>query len=199
MSAIFNPKKEQAAALLADGELEIGQIAEKVGVSRMTLLRWRKEEKFSARVDELVTEINEQVKDLAIARKMHRVRFLSRLQARIQQAIDERAVDPSMATVPGGGTGLVVRKVVASAGQLISYEYAIDTATVRQLQSIQEQVAKELGQIVDKREVTGKDGGPIETADARDKLLAAIASTTVPADPGVGAGEDSPGAIAERG
>jgi hypothetical protein len=39
------------------------------------------------------------------------------------------------------------------------------------MRSIHEQVAKELGQLVEKREVTGKNGGPL-TIEMLDEILA---------------------------
>ncbi|HEU0165846.1 MAG TPA: hypothetical protein VFQ54_12445, partial [Thermomicrobiales bacterium] len=58
----------------------------------------------------------------------------------------------------GGGTGLILRqyKQVGSGrdAQLVE-EYVVDTATVRQIQSLHEQAAKELGQWTEKVNMSG--------------------------------------------
>jgi hypothetical protein len=48
-------------------------------------------------------------------------------------------------------------------------------STLRELRAIEEQVAKELGQLVDKRELTGKDGGPLQVATVERMSDAQIA------------------------
>ncbi len=65
--------------------------------------------------------------------------------------IEQRASE--MADVPGGGdTGLLVRQYKVS-GETVMTEYAVDTATIRELRGVQEQVAKELGQLVEKKDI----------------------------------------------
>ena len=46
-----------------------------------------------------------------------------------------------------------MRKAVVSAGALVGYEYAVDTGLLREIRGIQEQAAKELGQLVEKQEM----------------------------------------------
>ncbi|MFN3652212.1 MAG: terminase small subunit [Armatimonadota bacterium] len=48
------------------------------------------------------------------------------------------------------------------------YEYAVDTGLLRELREHKMQVAKELGQITERKEVTGAGGGPIEYKDLND-------------------------------
>jgi hypothetical protein len=75
-----------------------------------------------------------------------------------------------MQAVPGGNTGFIARKIIASSGELMGYEYAVDTGTLKELRDIEQQVAKELGQIVDKRELTGKDGGPLQHEHSAERM-----------------------------
>ena len=152
MKALPNPKKEQAAQFVAEGRYEYGEIAEKIGIDRVTLHRWRKDEKFAARVARLSLEFSEGAKARAIRRKDYRVNVLADLQNRLMAVIEARAADPSMAELPGGKTGLLVRKPLASGGMLVGEEIAVDTGMIRELRAVQEQAAKELGQLVDKHE-----------------------------------------------
>lgn len=50
--------------------------------------------------------------------------------------------------------------VVAAGPRLVS-EYAIDQAVLNELLKLEQAVARELGQLTEKREVTGKDGAPL--------------------------------------
>lgn len=164
MRGLKDPIKEQAAQLIAEARYEYGEIAEKVGVDRVTLHRWRKNEKFAARVDQLREELNDAALQRAIARKQYRIGVLADRHSSLLQVIEERAADVTVHSIAGAKTGLLVRSIVASAGEKIGYDYAVDTGTLKELRAIEEQVAKELGQIVDKRELTGKDGGPLTVA-----------------------------------
>lgn len=160
MKATPKQLREHAAQLVAEGRLEYWQIAEKIGVDVSTLHRWRKEEKFAARVEEISEETSGRLLKLAIARKEYRVASLNRIQTKLETLIEDRAAD--MADVPGGGnTGLLVKQFKVS-GETVVTEYAFDAAVVRELRAVKEQVAKELGQIVEKKELTGKDGGPLK-------------------------------------
>jgi hypothetical protein len=160
MKPLSSPQKEQAAQLIAEGRHEYGEIAEKVMVDRVTLHRWRKDPKFIARVEEISNDIADRMLKYAIARKEYRVASLNALQTKLETLIEQRA--EALADVSAGGdTGLLVKQFKVS-GENVVTEYAFDAAVVRELRAVKEQVAKELGQIVDKRELTGKDGGPIQ-------------------------------------
>jgi transposase-like protein len=162
--------REQAAVLVAEARYEYGEIAEKIGVEVRTLHRWRKDPKFAARVDELSREIRDAALKRAIARKDYRINTLANLHSKLLGVIEARAADPKMAEVPGGDTGLMVKSIVASAGELVGFEYSVDTGTIKELRGIQEQVAKELGQLVEKKEHTVRS-----LKDLTDVELAALA------------------------
>lgn len=161
MARLSDPKKEMAAQYIAEGRLEYGEIAQKVGVERTTLHRWRKEEKFAARVDCLREEFLAAAQDRAIARKDYRLSVLNAKHDKLLTLIEQRAADPTMAEIPGGSTGLVVRQLKVS-GETVVSEFVFDRAVLQELRALEEQAAKELGQFVEKRELTGKDGGPLK-------------------------------------
>ncbi len=116
------------------------------------------------RIAAAIAEYRVAIKAEGIANKQNRIDRLNADWLRLQQVIAERAADPTMADVPGGTTGLLVRTVKAlghGADARIVEEYAVDTGLLRELRAHEEQAAKELGQWTEKRELTGKDGGAI--------------------------------------
>jgi Helix-turn-helix of insertion element transposase len=178
MKALPNPVKEQAAQLIAEGRFEFGEIADKVGVDRKTLLRWRKDPKFNSRVDGIRNDFAEATKHLAIRRKDYRIGVLNAKHSKLLTLIEERAADPTMAEIPGGSTGLIVRTMKVS-GETVVPEYVFDRAVLQELRALEEQASKELGQIVDKRELTGKDGGPLQHEHAAGHMTNAEIETEI--------------------
>ncbi|MGI4790403.1 MAG: phBC6A51 family helix-turn-helix protein [Janthinobacterium lividum] len=71
---------------------------------------------------------------------------------------------------PGMETGLLVRGYKVSGGAMFQ-EFTFDAALLRELRGHEEQVAKELGQWTEKKEITGKDGGPVEVTVKEVGLL----------------------------
>jgi hypothetical protein len=141
--------REKAAALLADGELTDREIAAEVGVDRPTLWRWRQHPDFAARVRETVEKAGEEMARHAIALKNRRLREYDRRWRALQQVIEERAADPSMQSVPGGRTGLLVRTVkVIGSGEAAREvaEYRLDVGLLKELRDLERQAAEEAGQ-----------------------------------------------------
>src|ERR1043166_620515 len=56
----WNPSRETAASLVADGRLPIREIAQRVGVSEKTIDRWKQRPAFLARVDEILANFRKQ-------------------------------------------------------------------------------------------------------------------------------------------
>lgn len=162
--------RDQAVILLAEGRLNYGEIAEKIGVDVSNLYRWRKNSQFAARVDAHRALLNEIALQRAITGKEYRIGGLADRHNKLLRVIESRAAAAEMKDIPGGDTGLLVRQIVASAGEVCGYEYAVDTGTLKELRAIEEQVAKELGQIVTRSEITGKDGGPIRHEHSIERM-----------------------------
>jgi hypothetical protein len=149
----FGVTGEQAANLLAQGELTHQEVADRVGIARSTLALWRKHPGFAARVEELRAEIGAEVRRIGVADYLMRVRALNDRWGRLRRIIDDRAADPTMAGVPGGTTGLLVRttKAVGSGESMrIVEEFAVDTGLLKQLLDHEKQAARELGQWTEK-------------------------------------------------
>lgn len=139
------------------------QIAERVGVTRDAITSWKLAPEFQARISEHVEAQREACMSEGIADRRNRVRRLGDTWERLQQVIRERAVELDGAAA-GGGTGLLVHQV-KGIGKGESFrvvdEYAVDTGLLAELRQIEKQAAQELGQWVEKGELSGKDGSPL--------------------------------------
>lgn len=160
----WTPETIEAAQLLAAGNLAISEIADKFGVRRETVWAWRQHPDFKARVDEELEKIRAEVRRVGIADAMARVRRLNDRANRMSRLMEARADDPTMAEVPGGNTGLLVRtiKSVGSGDNAtIVEEYSVDTGLLREMREHEKQAAQELGQWAEKHQISGPNDGPL--------------------------------------
>lgn len=142
-------EREEAAQLIAAGELGDSAIAEKVGVTRKSIWDWRRDPEFMAQVDKFVDRISVSLSRRAISYVERRVDALNHRWVGLQRVVDERAVDPLYASEPGGGTGLLVRRVkrIGSGKNAREFvEFAVDVRLLTELRRLEKQAAQELGQ-----------------------------------------------------
>lgn len=160
----WDKTREEAANLIARGELTIGAVADRLGIPVRSLYEWRKHPDFIARVDGLIDDMRAAIRRRAISWVERRVDRLNDAWLRMQQVIAERAADPALASVPGGKTGLLCRNVKGVGRgddfQLIDV-YEVDTGLLKELREHEKQAAQELGQWSEKTELSGPGGGPI--------------------------------------
>jgi hypothetical protein len=156
----LNAKKERAAILVSEDRLIDQQIAETIGISRQQLVRWKAHPVFAARVAELTRIWTDRALKFGLARRERRLAVLEDQHNRLLAVIDARAADPSMADIPGGNTGLLLRTYKGlgnGESARVVEEYAVDIGTIRELRGIQEKFAKELGLVAPEQvEVTHK-------------------------------------------
>jgi uncharacterized protein YerC len=166
----WSRRTERAALLVAQDEQTDTAIAASVGVSQVTIERWKRHPEFAGRVQEHRDLWREQIEAKGIADRQNRVDALNDRWHRMQQVIEERASDQTTAHVAGGSTGLIVRDVKGVGKgddfQLIDI-YSVDTGLLRELREHEKQAAQELGEWSEKREISGPGGDPIEVR-ARD-------------------------------
>lgn len=119
--------------------------------------------KITKRIRELQSQVAERavenatkLVDIEIASKQERCRVYGDIYGRILQVLKERGADPSMADVPGGKTGLLIRRYKSLGSQLMP-EYAIDTAALAELRATAQQAAEELGQWKSDADATAAD------------------------------------------
>jgi hypothetical protein len=143
-----------AAQLLAVGDLDFMDIAKKVGVARKTLWSWRRNPVFAAQVEEHTEEIRQEVRRHGIAIVERRVAALNDRWRRMQRVIDARAIEH--AKVPGGDTGLLVRKLKnlgSGENARIVEEYEVDTGFLSEVRATEKQAAEELGQWTERKSI----------------------------------------------
>lgn len=112
----------------------------------------------NADISAAISQWREEVKSSGIASLEYRVQRLDDMEQRYQRLIEARRWAYNDTDVIGGDTGLVVKqfKMVGSGpdAQLVE-EYVADTAVTKEIRAIYDDVAKELGQRVDKVDVSG--------------------------------------------
>jgi hypothetical protein len=168
MSAFaWTAKRERAALLVAQGRLTGEEIAGDVGIAARTLDYWKDQPEFLARVALCVEALRQAVLKQGISDRVNRVRALNDRWERMQRVIEERALAPDVQNVAGGTTGLLVHHVkgIGSGANLITVdEFELDDALLRELRAHEEQAAKELGQWIERGEISGPGGSPIPVA-----------------------------------
>ncbi|MES2458979.1 MAG: hypothetical protein V4671_00235 [Armatimonadota bacterium] len=149
----WDERREMAAALIARGDLTMQQVAEAVGCDRNTIHWWRLHPAFGQRIEEHLETAREALMTVGVASKANRVRAAHDRWLRIQQIIEERAAaamaDPEASAMPGASSGLLVRrqKVTGSGtSAMLLEEWVFDAALMREIRSLEEHTARELGQ-----------------------------------------------------
>lgn len=159
----WTDQREDAALLAAEDRLTDEQIAEKCGIDRRTLARWKLVPDFASRVAEHRALWREELKRKGIAAKQNRLDALNDRWERLKRVIEERGADPGMQGVAGGATGLLVRQV-KGIGKGEDFErveeYAVDTGLLKEMRDHERQAAQELGEWTEKRDVTS-NGEPL--------------------------------------
>jgi hypothetical protein len=153
-------RMERAALLVAEDQQTNEAIAAAVGVKRQTVDWWKRKPAFTARVEALRQQFREAIAQEGIAHQQNRINALNERWRLMQQVIAARAADVTM-TGAGHETGLLVRTYKPGKYRNLE-EYKVDAGLLAELRAHELQAARELGQLVEKRELTGKDGGPLE-------------------------------------
>jgi len=170
------PRQQRAAYLVAEDKQSDRLIAAEVGVTPMTLARWKRRPDFQAAVQQAAADLLAAVKREGLANKQNRMDALNADFARLEQVIAERATDPLMQGIAGGTTGLLVAEPMLvkvwdvgndesdgdESGSLgakpvesrIVYAYKVDDAVIRRRQELAKQMAIEVGEWSEKRDVT---------------------------------------------
>lgn len=160
----WDKRSEEAAALLAADNLSDEKIAEKVGVHRATLARWKHHPAFTARVDDHVEAFKKTVRRRGIGMLERRVAALDDRWRKMQRVIEERAADAAMQDVPGGETGLIVRQLkgIGKGDDFQVVEmFAVDNGLLAEMRNHEKQAAQELGQWTERTQLFGDDDKPI--------------------------------------
>lgn len=176
-------ERERAAVLCAEDAQSDREIADSLNIHPKTLASWKRHPDFQTRIAEEVDEIRKKALRFPIAKVTERVRTLNALRDDLFRVKEERAEEWAQlaqeldakpetekvfgemfggigTSVPAGaGTGLVVRqiKMVGSGPTArIVEEFGIDTSLFDRIIKAQDEAARELGQRVDKQELSGQ-------------------------------------------
>jgi len=186
----WTKQREEAAQLVALGELSDTDVARKLEIGRTTLWEWRQEPAFMGRVDAIIEEIRVTFRRRAIGMMERRVARLNSTWLKLQQVIEERSIAPELQNVAGGKTGTVAHKVKGvgsgDAFQLID-EYEVDIGLLKEIREIEKQAAIELGQWSVKVEHSEGKPAPHRIADDDTRFLEGDEHPPVEGDPGPGA------------
>jgi len=167
MTFRWNKRRIKAAELVADDGKTNEQIASDCGVIRQTLDQWKRSPEFAARVKSILDDNRQKLRAEGLTNKQNRLDDLNDAHERLTQVIAERAADSTMATVPGGTTGLIVRRwhqVETPDGKKSVPEYSVDVGTLKERRETAKQAAQELGQWTDRQDVTS-GGKPLIDLD----------------------------------
>ena len=164
---VWSKRKEEAALLVAQDEQSDEQIAKSLRISERTLEYWKRRPEFRARVAEHVAAWRAAFKERGVRERENRIDIINQTVSRITGLIEARAADP-LCLVAGRESGLVLTKKIIYAqgdnGEDVARveEYATDGIVLKELREYLKQAAQELGQWIDKGELTGKDGAPLQ-------------------------------------
>jgi hypothetical protein len=164
----WTPPRERAAEMVALDAQADEEIAREVGVNRTTLKRWKRVGEFRARVLEIrgrlraeAEEQRQRVREAGYATIEERVRRKSERLRQIEEVRRARAevarLDPEWLS-QGGSTGLVLRQEkILGRGESARFvvEYPLDTDLIKTEIALDDAIARELGQHVQRQEVTG--------------------------------------------
>jgi hypothetical protein len=160
----WSNRSELAAQLVAADELTNDEIAERCGVSRPALQKWKARPEFRARVDEHLEVFRQAALRHGVAVLERRVAALDERWRHLLRIIDERAASPLMQGVPGGTTGLLAhtaRGLGSGDSFRVIDEFTLDRGLLRELREHEKQAARELGQWTERRQVGGDEARPV--------------------------------------
>jgi hypothetical protein len=163
-------QRNAVIAWAAEG-LELWEINErakesdpKFDVEPLQLKHIRKQSR--KKYSELVAAFETEARENGLARRGVRLIKKMARHALLEQIIDERGDADYMQEIPGGKTGLLVRDYKGSDSTPV---YKLDVALLKEMRDLEREIAIELGEWTEKRELTGKDGQPL-----LDPLAAAL-------------------------
>jgi hypothetical protein len=105
--------QESAAILAAEDELSDNEIAQHCGITRRTLMRWKKQSAIQQKIDEHLRLSKQDSERQMIVERQMRIADMAVMLQKLEDIIRERAKSPEMRGVPGGTTGLMRRRKVS--------------------------------------------------------------------------------------
>lgn len=154
-----------AAQMVARGEKEKRQICAELGISVPGLWKWEQDEEFQAEVARIRAAFRAALIERGVADKANRLGKYAGLLDRMFSIIEARSCDPDAEMVRGERSGLIARDVrLTKSGEPIDIG-RFDKGLVSEIREVLKQVAIEVGDWQEKRELSGPNGGPITFLD----------------------------------
>jgi transposase-like protein len=99
--------RERAAQFVASGRITNIEIAKRCGISQRALYKWLKNERFVARVAEILQEYKTRATKRGLALRALRIAELSKMYEDLDALVDARKADTRFTWIPGFSSGLV--------------------------------------------------------------------------------------------
>lgn len=121
-----------------------------------------------AAIDQLLAERSAAIKAEGIANLQNRIDDMNELRDSLKATKAARAADPAIRRAPGGEYGLqtITYKTIPNADPdkpaITVQEVKIDTGLITSWLNVLKQAPQDLGTWTERKEHTGKDGGPIQ-------------------------------------
>ena len=153
-------EQEKTAALIAEAELGIEEIANRMNISRGTIHYWRQTRpEFVELIETHRAEMRKAVREHGISIVENRIKASHRRWQKMHRLIEARA--ESHKDIPGGDTGMLV-KDVKSLGEGATVDvYSFDAALMREIREIEKHAAEQLGQLEDEKPKTSDGAGNV--------------------------------------
>jgi transcriptional regulator with XRE-family HTH domain len=143
----------QAAQLLAEARLTLEEIAAQAGITIRQLSRWKLLPPFAAKVQEIAAKLEAAILAKSIGQQAERIEQKHKRWLAMREVIEERKRDPEL--LKHSKTGLLVRRLKPVKGGVIE-EFAVDTGLLGRIDDVENDAAKELGQLTEQHEHKGK-------------------------------------------
>lgn len=124
----------------------------------------------SKRFSELREEFEQEAFNEGLARRAVRLREKMSRHALLKKVISERGDHVSMQDAPGGKTGMLALDYKGKDADRAVYK--LDAALLKELRDLEREIAIELGQWAERKEISGPDGGaiPVSISDLINKV-----------------------------
>jgi phage terminase small subunit len=106
-----------------------------------------------AEIQEAIAEWRDEIRKQGIADQTFRIERLNDLDRRYWELIEARS--EQYVDVPGGETGLLVKQYKSDGDGGLVAEYVADVAITKEIRELQKQMATELGEWTEKRNIEG--------------------------------------------
>lgn len=143
--------------------------------SQLRAIRVRNAKRYRETKSAFETEALEE----GLARRAVRLNQKMERHSLLRQVIEERGRAEHMQEVEGGRTGLLVRDYKGASFVPV---YRLDAALLKELRDLEREIAIELGQWTEKKELAGPEGGPIPVSVTGlvDKIYGETEESTAP-------------------